>query len=150
MPPATVEPGRTGGSLAARSGAVAASAAGDQSPRRMSIRFIPAPSPVSMAASAPARTEAKKEETRWTRLVRAQAAGSCLAKRRICGPVKRGVATEPVRSQTAWFPPSAAAISAHSAAVEESIQIGEVRRERTGAILAASEVAREPSASAAS
>ena len=45
-----------------------------------------------------------------------------------------GFAIDPLRRQTSAEPPSAAAISAHSAPVDVSIQIGDVRRVRAGAI----------------
>ena len=73
------------------------------------------------------------ELTRWTSAVRSQAAGWSLANLRICGPVKRSMAREPVRATMRSSPPTAAAISAHSAPVELSIQIGAVGRLRSGA-----------------
>ena len=55
--------GARGGSLAARPGAVAASAVGCQARVWMSIRFMPAPSPGSMGAMRPASREGMNELT---------------------------------------------------------------------------------------
>ena len=49
-----------------------------------------------------------------------------------CGPVKRSMAMEPLRLQTSWESPILAVISAHSAPVEVSIQMGEVTRVNAG------------------
>ena len=60
--------------------------------------------------------------------MRPYAAGSSFQNLRICGPVKRSIAGEPVSVCSRG--PTAAPISAHSAPVELSIQIGEVLREK--------------------
>ena len=86
-------------------GAVASSVAGAKPPQGMSIRFVPTPSPVSIGASASARTNVRKEQTRCRRAVLAQADGLSPAKRRTSGPTKRVATTEPVRSHaaTSWL-----------------------------------------------
>ena len=58
---------------------------------------------------------------------------SCLANARICGPVKRSNAREPVLRASADSPPTADSISAHSRLVLESIQTGARGREKTSA-----------------
>src|ERR1039457_5272377 len=63
--------------------------------------------------------------------VLANAFGSVLQNLRICGPVKRSNVSEPVREAVNLMPPSFLRISAHSFAVEESIQMGEVLRAKT-------------------
>ena len=119
------------GSFAARFGAVAASASGDHAFVARSIRFMPEPSPGSIAAVAPVSREASHELIRWTRSVAAYAAGSSSANFRICGPVNRSKAREPVRRASTRGPPIARSIAWHWLVVLESIQIGDVRRENT-------------------
>ena len=99
----------------------------------MSIRFIPAPSPWSIGASAPTSSEAKNELTRCTRPVAAYATGSVSKNRRIWGPVKRSMAREPVSRATASSPPSRAVMAAHCAPVLASIQTGASGRLNSGA-----------------
>ena len=70
------------------------------------------------------------ELTRCTRDVRAYASGSSWKNLRICGPVKRSNARDPVSCASADAPPIARVISAHSAAVLESIQIGDSSRDQ--------------------
>ena len=53
---------------------------------------------------------------------------------RICGPVKRSKAREPVRCASTPAPPTAALISRALVAVLESIQIGRPVRDRSGTI----------------
>ena len=65
------------------------------------------------------------------RSVATYASGDRLKNRRICGPVKRSNARDPVRRASAAPPPTAAVISAHSSDVLESIQIGDWSREKT-------------------
>ncbi len=69
--PRIVQDSAMGGSFAARFGAVAASASGDHAFDARSIRFMPEPSPGSIAAVAPVSREASHELTRWTRSVAA-------------------------------------------------------------------------------
>ena len=59
------------GSFAARPGAVNSQISASHSPRSRLRRFIPAPSPMSIGASAPHRSEQRKELTRWMRSVAA-------------------------------------------------------------------------------
>src|SRR5258705_13753210 len=61
--PITFHGSASGGSLDFKLGAVALSAAGSQTFRWMSIRFMPAPSPWSMGAILPASSEAMNELT---------------------------------------------------------------------------------------
>ena len=129
--PTTVHDGAIGGSFDSRSGAVAARASGAQRERDRSIRFIPEPSPGSIGASKPTSSDAAYEDTRWIRVVDRYAAGSSLKNLRICGPVNRSNAREPVSIASRSGPPTAAVISAHSAAVLESIQIGDSGRTKT-------------------
>ena len=137
------------GSRRARSGAVASTASGHHCADRRSIRFVPDASPGSTGASCPASSDARNELTRWMRPVRAYASGSPPANLRICGPVKRSNAREPVRAASTDGPPTAAAIAAHSAVVLESIQIGATGRESSGSICAASGCAASSEASPA-
>ena len=64
------------------------------------------------------------------RSVAAYAAGSVFENFLICAAVKRSNAREPVRCASAWPPPTAASISAHSADVLESIQMGAIVLEK--------------------
>ncbi len=57
--------------------------------------------------------------------------GDSCANFRICGPVNRSNAREPVSCASSRGPPSAASISPHCRVVLESIQIGDVAREKT-------------------
>ena len=66
------------------------------------------------------------------------AAGSSVANLRICGPVKRSNAREPVREASAAAPPTALVIDAHWTEVLASIQIGATERDRRGASCGAS------------
>ena len=88
---------------------------------------MPAPSPVSIGASAPASTEVRYELSRWTRAVRAQPSESSFANFITCAAAKRSIAGEPVRARNAS--PKRASSAATSAPVEESIQMGLSARE---------------------
>ena len=59
----TFQDSASGGSFFSKSGAVAASASGSQVFLRMSIRFMPAPSPWSIGAILPASSDAMNELT---------------------------------------------------------------------------------------
>ena len=100
------------------------------------MRFMPEPSPESMGASAPASSDAMNEDTRWMRAVAAYALGSVSANARICGPVKRSNAREPVLRASSSAPPTAASISRHSTVVLESIHTGDERPRNPSAICA--------------
>src|SRR5688500_2729818 len=69
--PATLQDGATVGSLSARPGAVAFTAAGHHCLSARSIRFAPEASPGSMDAWPPTSSDARYELTRWTRAVAA-------------------------------------------------------------------------------
>ena len=87
---------------------------------------MPEPSPASIGASAPASSDARNELTRWMRVGRRVAPPDrCLANARICGPVKRSNAREPVLRASRAAPPTAAVDLARTRAdVLESIQTG--------------------------
>src|SRR5882757_4736905 len=85
-----------------------------------------------MGAEAPISKDARNELTSEISAVAVYASGSAFQNFRICGPVKRSTAREPVIATTLASPPRAAAISAHSALVELSIQIGAVGRLSSG------------------
>ena len=133
-----VHAGRTTGSRSRRPGAVAETAGSHQSPDDRSMRFMPEPSPGSSGASVPASSDAMNELTRWTRPVASYAAGSLLKNLRICGPVNRSNARDPVCWLSGPAPPTASVISRHSALVLESIQIGDSWRDSIGATCPAS------------
>ena len=123
---APARPLPTAGSFAARAGDMKPHISASQRQLERSRRFIPAPSPTSIGASAPMRSEQMKELTRWMRLVAANASGSSAANFMICGPVKRSIAGEPVRARSAS--PNLASSAATCAWVEESIHIGATGR----------------------
>ena len=129
--PATASDGMTGSRRRPRSGAVASRASALQRRVRMSIRFVPLPSPGSTGTSRPASRLATKELTRQMQLVRSQASGSSCQKRRIWGPLKRSKAVFPVSSNSRLRPPTPSSIWRHCSPVEVSIQIGAVGRENT-------------------
>ena len=85
---------------------------------------MPDASPGSIGASAPARRDVRNDETRWMRLVAANASGADAAHARICGPVNRSNARDPVRAASASSLPTALAISRQAAVVLESIHTG--------------------------
>src|SRR5450755_1789869 len=85
-----------------------------------------------MGAEAPIKIDAMNELTSATSAVAAYDSGSVFQNFLICGPVKRSIAREPVIVTTLRASASAAVISAHSALVELSIQIGELRRLSSG------------------
>ena len=91
------------------------------------MRFMPAPSPVSIGASVPVRTDVRYELSRWTRVVRAHASGSSFANFIACAAAKRSIAGEPVRARR--DSPKRASSADTSSPVEESIQIGLSARE---------------------
>src|SRR5580765_2717093 len=129
----TLLDGRIDGSLADRPGAVASSAGAHHVEAPRSIRFVPDASPGSTGAWRPMSNDARNELTRWIRSVAAYADGSRLQNFLIWGPVKRSNAREPVFIARSAAPPTASVISAHSAGVLESSQIGDTFLERTGA-----------------
>ena len=141
-------PSWTHGSFSTRPGATKSQISRSHAPFPRSRRFIPAPSPVSTGASAPARMEQRKELTKWMRFVASYAAGSSFANFMIWGPVNRSIAGEPVRRRSAS--PNRASSAATSACVEESIQIGATGRENAPSSRSTSVRPSEPSASAAS
>ena len=115
-------PSYTQGSFSTSLGATKSHISRSHSPLPRSRRFIPAPSPVSTGASAPARMEQRNELTRCILFVAAYAVGSSFANFIIWGPVNRSIAGEPVRRRSASQ--NRASSAATSACVEESIQIG--------------------------
>mmetsp|Transcript_20335 Transcript_20335/g.52739 ORF Transcript_20335/g.52739 Transcript_20335/m.52739 type:complete len:270 (-) Transcript_20335:88-897(-) len=123
--PTRVCPGTTASSLSARPSAMAPSAAGLQACARRSIMFIPAPSDVSMGAHFPSSSEHMNDEMSEIWPVVRYIPGCCCASFMIWFPVNRSYARDPVRSDTAWGPPSAASSASHWAVVDVSIQIGD-------------------------
>jgi hypothetical protein len=65
------------------------------------------------------------------RAVCVYASGCVSKKRRICGPVNRSYARDPVSRRTASAPPSADSIARHCGVVLSSIQTGDAGRENT-------------------
>ena len=121
-------PGRaTRGSLPTRPGAAKSHISRSHSSVSRLSKFMPAPSPVSMGPSSPARYEVRNELNRCTRAVLAQPSGSSFANFITCAAAKRSMAGEPVRVRSES--PKRASRAATSSPVEESIQIGLSARE---------------------